>query len=74
MRRGNGTVDPFGFERIQELQELLVSRGYALEKIDGKLGANTRAAVRAAQIYYELPADAYPTPELVRRLKSPETE
>ncbi len=69
MRRGNGPVEAFGFERVRELQDLLNRNGHPLEKIDGKLGANSRAAVRAAQIRFGLPADAYPTPELVRQLK-----
>ena len=68
MRRGNGSVEPIGFEQIRQLQTLLKRQGFAIDKVDGKLGGNTRAAVRAAQIQLRLPADAYPTTELMRKL------
>lgn len=67
--RGNGTVASFGFKQVLELQRLLAKRGYDVGLIDGKLGASTRAAVKAVQIKLGLPADSYPTPELVARLK-----
>ena len=36
---------------------------------DGKMGSATRAAVRQAQLKVHLPADAYPTQELIERLR-----
>jgi lytic murein transglycosylase len=68
MRKGNGAPPVFDLAGIERLQRLLSDAGYEVGKIDGKLGAMTRAAVRQAQIRYRLPADAYPTPELVTRL------
>ena len=41
----------------------------AVGEIDGKLGAGTRASVKAAQMKLGLPADSYPTQELVERLR-----
>jgi peptidoglycan hydrolase-like protein with peptidoglycan-binding domain len=70
MRKGNGTPPVFDLAGIQKLQRLLADAGYEVGKIDGKLGANTRTAVRQAQIRFTLPADAYPTPELVKRLST----
>ena len=70
MRHGNATVPPFGAAEIEKLQKILLEDGYPVGKVDGKLGANTRAAVREAQIKLKLPADAYPTPELLRRLST----
>lgn len=67
--RGNGEVAAFGHREIRELQQLLVRHGYDVGGVDGKLGAQTRAAVKAAQIKLGLPADSYPSPELVRRLR-----
>jgi peptidoglycan hydrolase-like protein with peptidoglycan-binding domain len=37
-------------------------------KIDGILGANTRAAVQDVQKKMGLPADAWPTPALLNKL------
>jgi len=68
MRRGSGVV-PFASAQIRELQQLLARRGHDVGKIDGFLGAKSRAAVKAEQIKLGLPADSYPTPELVQRLQ-----
>jgi lytic murein transglycosylase len=68
LRRGNGAVEAFGAEEVTRLQTLLDRNGYAVGKIDGKLGAMTRGAVREAQVRYGLPPDGYPTALLVRKL------
>ncbi|MEZ5924550.1 MAG: lytic murein transglycosylase [Hyphomicrobiaceae bacterium] len=70
--KGRGTVVPFGYKEILALQKLLVARGYDVGKADGKLGALTRKSVKAAQIKLGLPADSYPTPELLKRLQAGE--
>jgi lytic murein transglycosylase len=69
MSRGSGEVPDWSLEQTKELQQLLARRGYAVGEIDGKLGAGTRAGVKAAQIKLGLPADSYPTRELVERLR-----
>ena len=56
--------------QIKELQQLLARRGFAVGEIDGKLGAATRAGVKAAQMKLGLPADSYPTAELLERLRA----
>lgn len=56
-------------DEAKELQRLLVKRGYDVGEIDGKVGANTRAAVKAMQIKLGMPADSYPTPELLSALR-----
>ncbi len=66
--RGSGAVG-FGYAETRELQRLLAARGYDVGEIDGKLGAQTRAAVKDAQKKLGLPADSYPTAELVARLR-----
>jgi lytic murein transglycosylase len=67
--RGRGVV-PFGYEQTKELQVLLKSRGYEVGEVDGKLGLVTRASVKKAQQKFGLPADSYPSPELLTRLQS----
>jgi lytic murein transglycosylase len=65
-----GHVTPFGYEQTKELQALLKARGYDVGEVDGKLGLATRASVKKVQIKLGLPADSYPTPELMARLGS----
>ncbi len=62
----------FGYKDILALQKLLVARGYDVGKVDGKLGAGTRKAVKEAQLKLGMPADSYPTPELLKRLRADE--
>lgn len=50
------------------LQKKLAARGHDVGAIDGILGAGTRAAVRAEQARLGLPADAWPTQDLLNRL------
>ena len=66
---GRATVNPLSYEQILELQKILVSKGYDVGDVDGKLGRATRAAVKQEQIKMGLPADAYPTVELLAALK-----
>jgi lytic murein transglycosylase len=55
-------------EQIQALQRKLTARGHDVGGIDGILGAMTRAAVRAEQKRLGLPADSWPTRDLLNRL------
>lgn len=66
--RGSGQVAPLGARDIARLQRLLAQRGYDPGPVDGKLGAATRAAVKKAQMEFGLPADSFPTAELIARL------
>jgi lytic murein transglycosylase len=68
--RGNGTVVNLDPTLIREMQQLLVRHGFAKIDADGKLGLSTRAGVKAAQMKLGLPADSYPTAELVARLRT----
>lgn len=53
---------------LKTLQEKLARKGYDVGKIDGILGAGTRAAVQDVQDKLGLPADAWPTRQLLNRL------
>ncbi len=65
--RGNPSPALSG-EEMMVLQQKLTARGYDVGGIDGILGAMTREAVQAEQIRLGLPADAWPTRELLNRL------
>jgi peptidoglycan hydrolase-like protein with peptidoglycan-binding domain len=46
-----------------------VRAGYDVGKVDGVLGQQSRTAVKAMQIKYGLPADSWPTAELVTKMR-----
>ena len=54
--------------QMKALQQKLAARGYNVGKIDGILGAGTRAAVQDVQKQLGMPADAWPTAALLNRL------
>ena len=54
-----------------ELQRQLAARGHDPGAVDGIIGANTRKAIRACQQEFGWPADGYPTPALLDRLRTP---
>ena len=55
-------------EQIEQLQNKLIQRGYDVGGADGILGRKTRAAIQAEQKRLGLPADAWPSLELLNRL------
>ena len=68
---GAAAVAPLSTEQIMELQRLLTKQGYeGVGEVDGKVGNGTRGATRKAQIKVGLPADSYPTAELIERLRA----
>lgn len=66
--RGNPSVDVLAGPQAMELQRLLTKRGHDVGEIDGKIGSKTRAAVKKEQMKVGLPADSFPTAELIERL------
>lgn len=67
--RGNGEVAPLSMAQGKELQQILVARGFDVGKLDGIIGLKTRTAVKATQLKLGMPADSYPTAELIERLR-----
>jgi lytic murein transglycosylase len=55
-------------DEMKQLQTKLTARGYDVGKVDGILGAGTRASVQDAQQQLGLPADAWPTRALLDKL------
>lgn len=67
---GNGQPVVPTTPQVQELQQLLIARKMLTGEADGRLGSATRVAVKQAQMKVGLPADAYPTQELIDRLRA----
>ena len=63
------TVQALTTEQMMELQRLLTKHGYDVGEIDGKLGNATRTAVKDAQVKAGLPADSWPSIELIEHLR-----
>ena len=59
---------PLSDDETVALQKALVQRGHDVGKIDGIIGKMTRAAIKAEQARLGLPADEWPTKELLSRL------
>jgi peptidoglycan hydrolase-like protein with peptidoglycan-binding domain len=62
------------FAELRELQQLLVRAGFNVGKVDGVMGQQSRTAVKAMQIKYGLPADSWPTAELLARMRGPRAQ
>ena len=69
MHRPSGAVAQLPLNELKELQQLLMRAGFDVGKIDGVLGQQSRTAVKAMQIKYGLPADSWPTAELLSRMR-----
>jgi hypothetical protein len=68
MRKPSVRVAQLSFGEIKQLQQLLVRAGFDVGKVDGVLGQQSRSAVKAMQVKYGLPADSWPTAELLARM------
>jgi lytic murein transglycosylase len=67
---GAGNIAPLSTQQVMELQRLLIKQGYeGIGEVDGKIGNGTRNATKKAQLKIGLPADAYPTTELIDHLR-----
>ena len=70
LSRGPSPSTPLPPEMIKDLQTALVRAGHVLGEPDGKLGYATRSAIRQAQLSAGLPADGYPSLDLLDRLRA----
>jgi lytic murein transglycosylase len=68
LRRGSPPA-ALAFNDVKTLQSLLARAGYDVGTIDGFLGLKTRQAVKTMQVKFGLPADSYPTAELLARMR-----
>jgi membrane-bound lytic murein transglycosylase B len=65
-----GSAQALSREQVQDVQQRLQQLGYDVGKVDGVIGANTRAAVKAVQMQLGMPADSYPSPEFLAALRN----
>jgi lytic murein transglycosylase len=63
-----GSVDSLSAGEVRAVQKLLAARGYDVGKVDGIIGLQTRTAVKDMQVKLGLPADSYPSRELLQQL------
>ncbi len=69
LRRGN-PPPALPFNDVKAMQAILAHAGYDVGTIDGFLGLKTRQAIKAVQLKYGLPADSYPTADLLARMRA----
>ena len=69
MRQSAVPVVQLPLNELKELQQHLVRAGFNVGKVDGVMGQLSRTAVKAMQIKYGLPADSWPTAELLARMR-----
>lgn len=65
---GRKKVRTLSGDQVKQLQRKLEAKGYDVGGVDGTVGAKTRAAVKDMQIKLGLPADSFPTADLLGRL------
>ena len=63
-------LQPLSRDQIRTLQSALNDRGFAAGEADGQMGPATRLGLRAYQRSLGVPADGYPTLELLARLQA----
>ncbi len=56
--------------QVKEIQKRLIALGYGLEKIDGKIGSNTRRQVGTYQKKNRLKIDCWPTKAVLSHLRA----
>lgn len=69
--KGNGTPEVLAAADIRRLQLAMTRAGLDVGDPDGKIGAATKAGIKQMQVKYGLPADSYPTSELLQKMGAP---
>jgi lytic murein transglycosylase len=70
MARGAANIPKLTIDENRELQQILARRGYDVGRIDGVLGLKSRNAVKDVQLKLGMPADSWPTQDLLQRLRT----
>lgn len=65
-----GGTGPQNTAVIEEIQQRLKAKGYEVEKIDGKIGSNTRKVIGAYQRASRLKVDCWPSNAVLEHLKT----
>jgi membrane-bound lytic murein transglycosylase B len=66
----NADSEPLSRFEIKEIQRHLNFLGFEAGSVDGLLGPDTKTAVRSFQVVHSLPADGYPTIDLLNFLRA----
>lgn len=69
MRRPAEPIAQLPLNELKELQHLLERAGFNVGKVDGIMGQLSRTAVKTMQVKFGLPADSWPTAELLARMR-----
>ena len=64
------TISQINSTSIEEIQRRLRARGFRIDKIDGKVGSNTRWQIGAYQQARKLKVDCWPTAGLLKQLRA----
>ena len=64
-------LQPLSRDQVKALQAALNDHGFPAGSADGQIGPATRQALRAWQRGQGLPADGYPTADMLRKLQTP---
>ncbi len=67
---GSARHERIGRREITQMQRQLNALGFDAGEADGVVGARTRAALRAFQRRAGMPADGYPSPEVLARIQA----
>ena len=70
-RKPWGNIAQLTEQDVAVIQQLLKDRGSVMDKLDGKIGSNTRAEIGSYQRKAGLRVDCWPTAALLQSLKSP---
>lgn len=65
-----GGTGPQKTRAIEEIQQRLQATGYDVEKIDGKVGSNTRKVIGAYQRANNLKVDCWPTDAVLQHMRA----
>jgi lytic murein transglycosylase len=69
MYRGTPNIPKLTIDQNRELQLILTRMGHDVGRADGVLGTKSRNAIREVQVKFGMPADSWPTAELLERLQ-----
>jgi Transglycosylase SLT domain/Putative peptidoglycan binding domain len=70
-KRPWGNIAQLTEQDVAVIQQLLKDRGSPMDKLDGKIGSNTRAEIGMYQRRAGLKVDCWPTAALLQSMKSP---
>jgi peptidoglycan hydrolase-like protein with peptidoglycan-binding domain len=69
MHRGAADIPKLTIDQNRDLQQNLTRMGYDVGRADGVLGLKSRTAIREVQIKFNMPADGWPTADLLERTR-----